>query len=265
MRKPALNREQIAKIAQGVPQTIAALEKVFGDVAGMPSTIEEANALAGLALSTAAQALAILAGLAAEVEQFAAAPAHADIPPNDDTAPAPPHMPVETDDTTPRVQLGTLSGQNHDQVDITGGTAGLNAGTASAPSLHFGGDSNTGLYYAGPGYLAITVAAARILEMSTGLMKAFGTLAATGQIVTEAPEGTPPFSVSSDTLVDTLYVARAAESDHAQNANTANYATDAGTAEQLADPSTFPTAATDLPTVIALANALRSAAITKGL
>ncbi|MDK6077938.1 hypothetical protein [Massilia varians] len=251
MRKPALDRTQIAKIAGGVPQTIAALEKFFGEVAGMPSTLEEANALAGQALSAAAQALAMLAEVAAQLEQFAAAPAHQDALPDDDTE--------------PRAHLGTLGAQNHDAVDITGGTAGLDAGTAGLPSVYLGGDRSTGLHRPAGNELAVSIGGTTLLRLASLLVTITGALTVTKQIAAQAPAGTPPLAVVSDALVETLYVARAAEADQAQNASTANYATDAGTAEQLADPSTFPAAATDLPTVIALANALRSAAISKGL
>lgn len=251
MRKLALDRAQIAKIAGGVPQTIAGLEKVLGDVAGMPSSIEEANALAGQALAAAMQALAVLMEVAAQADQLAAAPARQDELP--------------TDDTAPHQHVGTLGTQNHDAVEITGGTAGLDAGTGAAPSFYLGGDRSTGLHRPAANEIAAAIGGATLLHLASLLVTITGALTVTKQIAAQAPEGTPPLAVVSDTLVETLYVARAAEADHAQNANTANYATDAGTAEQLANPSTFPDPATDLATVIDLVNALRSAALSKGL
>lgn len=216
MSRLALNRSQIAAIAQGVPQTISALETVFGDVAGFPSTIEEANALAGQALAAAQLSLSMLAVLADALAQLEGAPV------------ATPY--VEADDHTPRAHAGTVSTQNHDSIEITGGTI-----------------DNTPIG-------ATTAAAGK-----------FATLAASGQITSTVAAGTPPLVVASDTLVETLYVAHAANADEAAHALTANYATDAGAADHLTSPSSFPAAATDLPTAITLANALRAAAISKGL
>lgn len=62
--------------------------------------------------------------------------------------------------------------------------------------------------------------------------------------------GTPPLTVASTTEVPNLYAARAASAD---------------TAAGLSSPHTFPADATDLPTVITLANALKAAAVAKGL
>jgi hypothetical protein len=139
--RPLLDRAQLARLAQNVPQTIAGLERLVSDVGGMPSTIEEANALAG-------QALAELA---------------------------------------PRAHLGTISSQNHDAVEITGGTVD------GAP-------------------VGATVAAAG----------KFTTLAASGQITSTVATGTPPMSVTSITKVSNLYVDRAALADNATHANAAD-------------------------------------------
>lgn len=62
--------------------------------------------------------------------------------------------------------------------------------------------------------------------------------------------GTPPLTVASSTQVPNLYAARAASADSAAG---------------LSSPHTFPADATDLPTVITLANALKAAAVAKGL
>lgn len=65
--------------------------------------------------------------------------------------------------------------------------------------------------------------------------------------------GTPPLTVASTTQVANLYAARAASADSADSA--------AG----LSSPHAFPADAADLPTVITLANALKAAAVAKGL
>jgi hypothetical protein len=153
--RPLLDRAQLARLAQNVPQTIAGLERLVSDVGGMPSTIEEANALAGQALAAAQAALSLVAMLA--------------------------------DELAPRAHLGTISSQNHDAVEITGGTVD------GAP-------------------VGATVAAAG----------KFTTLAASGQITSTVATGTPPMSVTSITKVSNLYVDRAALADNATHANAAD-------------------------------------------
>jgi hypothetical protein len=87
------------------------------------------------------------------------------------------------------------------------------------------------------------------------------TLTATTLVSTVAT-GTPPLSVASSTQVPNLYASRAATADTANTANTSNTA---NTAAALSSPHTFPADATDLPSVITLANALKAAATSKGL
>lgn len=111
--RPLLDRAQLARIAQNVPQTIAGLEQLVGSVGGLPSTIEEANALAGSALAVAQAALAALNALAQAIAQLDGAPARTPI--------------EEHDDTAPRAYRGTMAAQDADQVEITGGTAALGA------------------------------------------------------------------------------------------------------------------------------------------
>jgi len=105
--RPLLDRAQLARIAQNVPQTIAGLEKLLSNVGAFPSTIEEANALAGSALAVAQVAMASLAALADALVQMEGAPA--------------PLPPIEQDDTAPRACLGTIASQNADNVEVTGG------------------------------------------------------------------------------------------------------------------------------------------------
>lgn len=234
-----LNRAQIAKIAQGVPQTISALENLVSQVGGFPSTIEEANALAGAALAVAQAATAALTVLADALAQL-------------ETAPATPQH-IDPDDTMPRAHLGTISAQNHDQVEITGGTVGVDAGMASQTTLYFGGDKATGLYRSAASTLAIaTGGSQRGYFDSTGL-GVWGSVSASGQLISTIAAGTPPLVVTSTTKVPNLYVDRAAQADHAT------------TADGLTSPSSYPADATDLPTVIALANALKAACTSKGV
>lgn len=193
-----LNRAQIAKIAGGVPQTIAALEKIVGDVGGFPSTIEEANALAGQALALVQVQGALIALLAESLEQLEGAPA------------APPQ--VEADDHAPRTHLGTISSQDHDAVEITGGAID-----------------------------------ATEIGKTTSADAKFKKVEASDQITSTVADGTAPLVVASATRVTNLNVASA------------------GTADSLTSPSTYPADATDLPSAIALANALKAAAQSKGL
>jgi hypothetical protein len=211
MPKLNLPRDLIARIAQGNAQAINALEQVLGNVGDVfPSTIEEANALAGSALTVAQAAVASLSALAEALERIESAPAPA------------PH--VEADDHAPRAHLGTISSQNGDAVEITGGAV-----------------DNTPIGQA-------TAAAGK-----------FTTLAASGQIASTVATGAPPLVVASTDKVENLYVARAALADEATHATAA---TAAGT---LTNPTTFPPAATDAASTQTLVNALRAAAIAKGL
>lgn len=217
MSKLNLDRATLAQLLQGNARAIAAFEQVLGDVGfALPSTIEEANALAGQALAAAQAALAMAAMLAEALARIEHAPA---LPPQ-----------VEADDHAPRTHLGTISGQNADQVEITGGTVDSTA-----------------------------------IGATTAAIGKFTTLAASGQITSTIADGTAPLVVTSATKVPNLYVDRAALADTATTATTATSATSAGTANSLTNPTALPAAATDLPTVIALANALRGAAQSKGL
>lgn len=311
-----LPRDLLAKIAQGNPRVIAALEKVLQEVGDtLPSTIEEAQALAAQAQAAATLALAMLTDIAGALAQLAAAPALAPATEVDNHAPAlaPPvdtdnHAPApgptaDADDYMPRPYLGTMAAQNNDSVAITGGTVGVDAGDVLTPSLWFGQDPNTGLYRSAVSKIAVSIAQVKLLELSdrlaaltgrmqvdtaaigtvalpalyfgadntTGLYRAgadaiglaiagallakfsgtsvdvTGSVTATQQLKSTVAVGTAPLVVTSTTKVVNLYVDRAA------------------TADNLGTASTYPAAATDLPTVIALANALRTANTAKGV
>lgn len=180
-----VNRDQLAQALNGNYSVIRAFEQLISDTAQAPASAEEANVLAGSALALAQSAVTALSVITEVLSQIESAPA------------LPPY--VEPDDMTVRPHVGTLGQQNHDSVEITGGTASLSALTLS------------------------------------------------GQLKSTVAIGTPPLSVVSTDKVVNLYADRAARAD------------------SLGTASTYPAPATDLPTVIALANALRTAAINKGL
>lgn len=232
-----LSRDVLAKIAQGNHQAIRAFEQVLSDVSGtLPSTIEEANALAGSALAVAQTAVASLALLADTLARLECAPV------------APPS--VEADDMTPRAHLGTISSQDADRVEITGGTVGLDAGTAAQPSFYLGGDRTTGLYRSAADVVAVTIAGTKLLELATQLVTITGGINVSKQITSTVATGTAPLVVASTTKVANLYVDRAATAD---------------TASSLGAASSYPANATDLASCIALANALKAANTAKGV
>lgn len=231
MSKLGLNRQILENITNGNQEAIKALERVFSDVGDlMPEQLATAINQAAQAVTAANQALGLLAEVADMLEQLVAAPAT--------TTPAP-----EFDDLRPAIQMGSISIQEADNVEITGGTAGLSAGTVALPSFYLV-DRTTGLYRAALDEWSMCVVG---VDMIT--YKATG-MTITKQITSTLATGTPPFVVASTTKVVNLYVDRAALADKATI---------------LDAPTAFPAAAIDLPTVITLANALRAAGITKGL
>jgi len=122
--RPLLDRAQLARIAQNVPQTIAGLEQLVSSVGGFPTTIEEANALAGSALAIAQAATAALSLLAEALAQLESAPV--------------PQPHVDPDDTAPRHYLGTIAAQDADQIEITGGAVdGTPIGSTTAAAGTF--------------------------------------------------------------------------------------------------------------------------------
>jgi hypothetical protein len=119
-----LNRDQLAKALGGNYAVIRAFEQIVNDVGGFPSTIEEANALAGTALVVAQSALASLAVLADVLAQIEGAPV---------TVPQ-----IDTDDTAPRASLGTIAAQDADAVEVSGGTIdNTPIGTTTAAAAKF--------------------------------------------------------------------------------------------------------------------------------
>ncbi len=226
-----LDRRTLAQLLQGNQQAIITFERMINDVGDtLPSTIEEANALAGSALAVAQASTAALAALADAISRLDAAPA---VPPQ-----------VDPDDTTPRPHLGTISAQNHDAVAITGGTANFDDGTAAAPSLTLGGDASTGLYRGAPDVLDIAIAGAKLIELATQLVAITGALTVSKQVTINVATGTAPLVVTSTTKVANLYADRA---------------------DSLGMPGSYPADATDLASAIALVNYIKSRNISKGV
>jgi len=124
------------------------------------------------------------------------------------------------------------------------------AGTVLLPTLYFSTDTTTGLYRPGANSLAITVSAVNIVTWSAAGALYKQNVSTEKQFISTLAIGTPPLIVTSTTMVPNLYVARAALADNAT---------------VLTSPTAFPANATDLPTVINLANALKAAGIAKGL
>lgn len=120
-------------------------------------------------------------------------------------------------------------------------------GTSAVPSIYLGADTTSGLYSTGAANFAVAISGAQVWAWGAGG-------ASTGKPITSTvATGSAPFVVSSTTKVTNLYVDRAALADNATTAN------------GLTSPSAYPANAIDLSTCIALANALKSAAVAKGL
>lgn len=250
MSKLRIDRRTLATFLK-TPEAIGTFERLLTDVGAFPSSIEEAQALAASALTSAAAALDALASLAAEMERVAAAPSLADQ--------------IESDDIESRAELGTISSQDHDAIAITGGRIGLDPGAFNSPALYLGGDTTSGLYRPAANELAIAISGAHLVRLIASLIEVAGSIAVSQQLISTVAAGTPPLAVSSDTLVENLHVERAATTDEALHALTADYATTASTADGLSSPSSYPADATDLASAIDLVNALKAAAQSKGL
>lgn len=108
MPKLNLTREQLAKFLPD-HQSIRAFEQLFESVeVTLPDSGEEANNNAGLAIAIANAASSAIADMLGLLELISNAPAQADKP--------------EAEDLVPAVHRGTISVQNADAVEITGGT-----------------------------------------------------------------------------------------------------------------------------------------------
>lgn len=184
-----LNRSVLAGITQN-HQAIRALERVFKDVGDtLPDAIEAALQQALLAVASANQALAAIADLAQGLDQLLAAPAPMAAPPAEDFAPATVLYTLD-DDYAPRIQVGTIASQDADNVDITGGTIGLFAGTVGAPSLTWGGETTTGWYRVAANSLGVSVSGTKRIGVDSLGLNVTGIVDVTGSFV-RAGSATP--------------------------------------------------------------------------
>jgi hypothetical protein len=223
MPKLGLDRQILSGITKN-HQAIVALERVFEDVgSNLPQAIEAAALAAAQAIAAANSAFAELLELRNSLEYLQGAPAPQPAPDEDDAAPA--------------LQVGSLAIQNDDAVDIIGGTIGLDAGVVGTPSFYLGGDTTTGLYRPGANQWGLSIAGANLVTYSATSAAFTQNVSTTKQLVSTVATGTAPLAVSSTTLVANLHAA---------------VADDLGTA------STYPSDATDLPSVITLANAIKA-------
>ncbi len=138
MHKMMLDRRTLAQLLQGNQLAILTFERVLKDTGEtLPTAIEEANLLAGAALSVAQANGALLTMLFDALDQLERAPAVTPITAGDDLSP--PTIPAAgADDTAPSSHLGTISGQNADQVEFTGGEInGTTIGLATPAAAKF--------------------------------------------------------------------------------------------------------------------------------
>lgn len=256
MPKLMLDRAAIAQLAQGVPRTISALEKIFSDVDGaLPSDINEAHAAASQAMATAQSSMEAVALLAeaSEVAGHALAVALACMERVNLLAEA--LAPLEC---MPRAHLGTISGQDANAVDISGGTA---IGVAVSNSTI----DNCGINATPIGQQV--AAAAR-----------FTTVSASGQITANAPGNVAPFVVNSATMVENLNVRSLQGQDWGTPLPIGTGTPNVGAFTNLrayngfgcngkSEQGSYPLggAATDLDSAIALANNMRIALISNGI
>lgn len=228
MSKLGLDRQILAQITTN-HRAIKALEQVFTDVGStLPTTIEEAAAQAVQALAVANSVLGTVADLAAQLEVLVAASTRAGLTP-------------EADDFAPSVQLGTMSKQNSDAVDITGGTIGLDAGTVTDPSFYLV-DRTTGFYRSAANTWAMSISGVDMVTYSSTGALFKQNVSTEKQLISSIVTGTAPLQVASTTLVANLHAA---------------------VADELDGPSAYPPDATDLPTALTLLNAVKANLISK--
>lgn len=123
-------------------------------------------------------------------------------------------------------------------------------GTVLLPAAYLAADTTTGLYRPALNQWGLTVSALNVVTWSATGALYKQNVSTEKQLISTVAIGTAPLVVTSATKVPNLYVDRAALAD---------------TATILTAPTTYPANATDLPTVITLANALKAANISKGV
>jgi hypothetical protein len=214
-----LNRNQLGQVFTN-HETLRAFEQALNSVdITLPSTIEEANVLAGSALAIAQSVAASLTILIDALAQLEAAPVS--------------QPQIETDDTAPHVHLGTISSQNSDDVNITGGSiTGMTRNDATSVALTDDTTTNATMYPVfgtststptlkvsttkltwnpSTGLFSAPSVSAQFngtLGLTTAAAAAVTTLSASGQITSTVGTGTAPFSVASATVVPNLNVSQ---------------------------------------------------------
>lgn len=270
MPNPTLGRDVLTQFLPN-HQAIKAFEKVLDDVStALPSMIEGATNAADSAGAAAASALALLQQIAGALDALLMAPA--------------PSPPTYTDDFTRATYTGTLAAQDYDHVDITGGTVGLDSGAVGAPSLYLDGEKTTGLYRIGADHWGMSIGGVKLVDYSAAVFAVTGDVTATKQLKSTIAVGTPPLVVTSTNEVLNLRAAKATALANPRNIGGVQFdgtaditvatATDIGgfvvsfgfgcNGASAQGAYSLGGAATDLPTVITLANNLRAMAIANG-
>ncbi len=95
-----------------------------------------------------------------------------------------------SDDFTIKVSADGAAWTTALQVDAASGAIGLDAGTAAAPALGFGGDAGTGLFRAGADELGIAVAGAEALRVDS-----------TGKLGIATATPTKPLDVNGEAII----------------------------------------------------------------
>lgn len=245
MSKLALDRTILSGITKN-HQAIKALEEVFTSVdETLPRGIEEATQQAIQAITLANSVLAALVEIAAGLDLVAAAPVPDPIIAADDLTPPVPPLPAP-DDLVPQGHLGTMSTQDHDAVDITGGTVGLNAGTVGEPSFYLV-DRSTGLYRTALNSWGMTIAGVNIITYTGAEVLFKQNVKSEKQLISTVPIGTAPLQVISTTKVANLHVERATQADN------------------LGTAGAYPADATDIASNNTLTNFIKNRLISKGV
>lgn len=120
-------------------------------------------------------------------------------------------------------------------------------GTALLPVAYLATDTTSGLYRPAVNQWGLSIAAVNVVTWSATGALYKQNVSTEKQLISTVVTGTAPLQVASTTLVPNLHVERATKADN------------------LGTATVYPANATDLPTVITLANALKAANTAKGV
>lgn len=289
MPKLMLDRQTLARLLQNDHQAIVAFEKVLGDVGdALPSTLEEVTALASMASSLANMALEILAKTDGQLELLRGLPT--------------PVAPPVDENYIPAISLGTIAQQNAESVDITGGTISgvtitgdISGNAATATALQTARTIN-GVSFNGTANITIVDATRALLAGSTSQAFATSTLDASDVVTVTKSSGGATVEVLSlensgggvSTKASIGFYAAGTKYSEIKGGygaaspeitvevsgtqelllNAAGAAINAGfgcNTKAAQTPYTLGAAATDLASVITLANNLRTMSINNGI